>query len=43
MGVLGSVRAMDGAPAADMDVFTAVPKTPISRSTRPAPTLTVPE
>src|SRR5690606_41026531 len=30
MGGLGSVRAMDGAIAAYMDVFTAVPKTPIS-------------
>jgi len=39
MGVLGSVRAMDGAPAAAMDGFTAVPKTPMSRSARPAPTL----
>src|SRR5690606_34733919 len=37
MGVLGSVSAMDGAIAAYMDVFTAVPKTPISRSARPAP------
>ena len=27
MRVLGSVRAMDGAPAAHMDVFTAVPET----------------
>jgi len=30
---------MDGEPAADMDVFTAVPKERISRSARPAPTL----
>ena len=28
---------MDGAPAASMDGFTAVPKTPISRNARPAP------
>jgi len=40
MGVLGSVRAMDGAPAAAMDGFTAVPKAPISRNARPTPTLT---
>src|SRR5690606_25389642 len=39
MGVLGSVSAMDGAIAAYMDVFTAVPKTPISHSVRPAPTV----
>src|SRR5690606_18537385 len=38
MGVWGSVRAMDGAPAAAMDGFTAVPQTPISRRARPAPT-----
>src|SRR5690606_37504296 len=35
MGVLGSVSAMDGAIAAYTDVFTAVPKTPISRTARP--------
>src|SRR5690606_8488256 len=35
MRVLGSVRARDGAPAAAMAGFTAVPKTRIVRSARP--------
>jgi len=39
MRVLGSVRARDGAPAAAMDGFTAVPKTRIVRTARPPPTL----
>ena len=29
MGVFGTVRAMDGAPGAPMDGFTAFPKTPM--------------
>lgn len=37
-GVLGSVRATDGAPAACMDGFTAVPRMPFARSDRPPPT-----
>src|SRR5690606_19733828 len=35
--VLGSVRARDGAPAASMEEFMAVPKTRLSLSARPAP------